>query len=109
MLELDKEVLTFFRRPLFFPINGINADRLGVELKVLIISWTGIVIELASFVTAISLVTISICGRELIAYIGAYTFVSYIKLPSLVLKPSFNLLVNGLDCNLGSIAMRFCS
>jgi len=59
--------------------------------------------------TAISLLIISICGGELIAYIGVYTFVSYIKLPSLVLEPSFDLLVNGLDRNLGSVAVRFYS
>jgi hypothetical protein len=59
--------------------------------------------------TAISLLTISIYSRELIAYIGVYTFVSYVKLPSLVLKLSFNPLVNGLNYNLRSIAIRFCS
>jgi hypothetical protein len=38
MLELDNKVLILFRRPLFFLIDGINADKSGVELKVLIVS-----------------------------------------------------------------------
>jgi hypothetical protein len=60
-------------------------------------------------VIAIGLLIISICSRELIAYADVYIFVSYIKLLSLVLKPSFNPLVNGLDYNSESIAIRFYS
>ena len=59
--------------------------------------------------TAISLLTISICGREPIAYINVYTFASYIKLPSLILEPVLDPSVNGLDHNPESITVRFYS
>jgi hypothetical protein len=108
-LELDNEVSTLLGRPLFFPVDGINADKSGVELKVSIVSWTGVVAELASFVTAIGPLTIGICGGEPIACVGAYTFASCTKLPSLVLEPVLDPSVNGLDRNPGSAAVRFCS
>ena len=108
-LELDNEVLTLLKRPFFFPVDKINADKSRVELKVSIVSWTGVVAELASFVTAIGPLTIGICGGEPIACISAYTFVSYIKLPSLVLELVLDPSVNGLDRNLESTAVRFYS
>jgi len=37
-LELDNEVLTLLRRPFFFSVDEINADKSGVELKVSIVS-----------------------------------------------------------------------
>ena len=59
--------------------------------------------------TAISPLTISIYSREPIAYIGAYTFASYIKLLSLILELVLDPSVNGLDRNLRSAAVRFYS
>jgi len=53
--------------------------------------------------------TISIYGREPITCVGVYTFVFYIKLSSLVLELVLDPLINGLDYNPGSIAVRFCS
>jgi hypothetical protein len=52
---------------------------------------------------------ISIYSREPIAYIGVYTFASCIKLLSLVLELVLDPSVNGLDRNLRSVAVRFCS
>ena len=59
--------------------------------------------------TAIGPLIIGIYNRELIVYIGAYTFVSYIKLPSLILEPVLVASVNGLDHNPESITVRFYS